>query len=84
MMHSSLSDTVTSASAHVVGEDYSPCNRFRPCPKCGRSLERTRRRTVDRLASVFQPVYRYRCNAPSCAWEGNLPSVRLIDTRITI
>ncbi len=44
----------------------------RTCPQCGGSLDRMHRRLIDRLASLFAPVQRYRCRNFSCRWEGNL------------
>jgi transposase-like protein len=41
------------------------------CPRCGSELIRTRRRLIDRLASVFKPVQRYRCGGLGCGWVGN-------------
>ncbi len=41
------------------------------CPVCNGQLLRTRRRTVDRLSSLFVPVQRYRCQVFSCGWQGN-------------
>lgn len=43
----------------------------RNCPLCRRTLVRERRRTVDRLYSLFQPVKRYRCQNFACQWVGN-------------
>jgi hypothetical protein len=40
------------------------------CPQCAGSVDRIPRRLVDRLASLFAPVHRYRCRA--CNWEGNV------------
>ena len=46
----------------------------RVCPQCNAPLDRVHRRIVDRLASWFTPVYRYRCRMKGwgCDWEGNL------------
>jgi hypothetical protein len=43
------------------------------CPLCGGPLKRVARRPYDRLASLFTPVYRYRCDGFQCRWEGTLP-----------
>ena len=48
----------------------------RPCPKCQQPLQRTKRRGIDRLTSLFVPVARYRCRNFSCRWEGNLRETR--------
>jgi hypothetical protein len=56
----------------------------RTCPLCGCSLIRARRRPIDRFISVFHRVYRYRCYAADCSWEGNLPTVSIIDSKIHI
>src|SRR5947208_1554149 len=42
------------------------------CPECHSSLNRIRRRFVDRLVSLFYPVHRYHCRSFVCNWEGNL------------
>ena len=42
------------------------------CPLCHGSLVRTWRRPVDRFTSLFVPVQRFKCDAFSCQWEGNL------------
>ena len=41
------------------------------CPLCKTELRRTWRRPVDRFASLFVPLHRYRCGNFSCQWEGN-------------
>jgi hypothetical protein len=38
------------------------------CPRCGRSIHRTHRRSLDRLASLIVPLQRYRCG--DCGWSG--------------
>ena len=43
-----------------------------PCPLCAEGLIRIRRRTIDRLLSLFVLVHRYRCADGLCGWEGNL------------
>ena len=43
------------------------------CPECGGNyLTRIHRRFIDRLLSLFLPVYRYRCDRLLCDWEGNI------------
>ena len=42
------------------------------CPSCNSELRRTWRRPVDRFASLFLPLHRYRCCNFSCRWK---PSV---------
>ena len=42
------------------------------CPLCRWKLIRQRRRPVDRLWSLIQPIKRYRCENFSCQWVGNL------------
>jgi hypothetical protein len=43
------------------------------CPLCGEGyLIRIHRRVIDRLLSLFMPVYRFRCLCFSCQWEGNI------------
>jgi hypothetical protein len=58
--------------------------RAQPCPVCGNSITRVRSRPIDRFIALFHPIYRYKCYNASCAWEGNLPSVRVIDEEIFI
>ena len=48
------------------------------CPLCDGPLKRVARRPYDRLVSLFAPVYRYRCHAFQCRWEGTL-AVSLAD-----
>ena len=45
----------------------------RSCPQCGDTALRVHRRVVDRLYSLFHPVYRYQCTSLECGWQGNLP-----------
>lgn len=40
------------------------------CPRCGGAIHRVHRHTVDRLASIFVPVRRYRCTNRECLWSG--------------
>lgn len=42
------------------------------CPKCRGEVRRTWRRSLDRFASLFVPLYRYRCMTHQCEWEGNM------------
>ena len=43
------------------------------CPECGGTgLVRVRRRFIDRVASVFLGLRRFRCTHAGCHWEGNL------------
>ena len=42
------------------------------CPKCSDQVYRVPRRFIDRLLSHFNPVQRYKCSSPDCAWEGNM------------
>jgi len=45
-----------------------------PCPRCGNTnLLRIHRHPLDRLLSLVRPVYRFRCAAFGCDWEGTLP-----------
>ncbi len=34
---------------------------------------RVHRRVIDRLYSLYHPVYRYQCTSLECGWQGNLP-----------
>lgn len=43
------------------------------CPICGGDgLIRIRRRFIDRIASMFLGLRRFRCTHSGCHWEGNL------------
>lgn len=42
------------------------------CPLCAQDLIRVTRRPIDRLVSLFSPLYRYRCRQHDCRWEGTL------------
>jgi len=42
------------------------------CPRCGGYLNRIPRRMIDRFVSKIVLVYRYRCVAPMCQWQGSL------------
>ena len=44
----------------------------RICPACSQALIRVARQPIDRLASLFSPVQRYRCRQYDCQWEGTL------------
>lgn len=48
----------------------------RNCPHCRCALVRERRRIVDRLYSLFQPIKRYRCQNFACQWVGNFSSAK--------
>jgi hypothetical protein len=39
------------------------------CPRCGGKAMRVRRLAEDRVASVANPMRRYRCTVPGCGWE---------------
>jgi hypothetical protein len=47
------------------------------CPMCRGRLIRARRRVVDRLRSLFDPVKRYRCVNFACQWHGNVSDRRV-------
>lgn len=40
------------------------------CPDCGGPIERLHRHALDRWASAFRSVHRYRCLNEKCGWEG--------------
>jgi hypothetical protein len=46
------------------------------CPRCHAPVLRIHRRPIDRLVSLFSPLYRYQCTALECEWTGNLPRER--------
>jgi hypothetical protein len=48
----------------------SPRLTTQKCPVCDGEVHRIRRRTRDRLLSVFVPVRRYRCRNRECNWQG--------------
>jgi len=49
---------------------YRPAKRS--CPQCGDTVLRVHRRVIDRLYSLFHPIYRYQCTSLECGWQGNL------------
>lgn len=55
---------------HAEGTGYS--SRGCRCPRCEGPASRIPRRLVDLLMSMFVTVNRYRCDSPSCGWEGNV------------
>lgn len=42
------------------------------CPCCHGGLQRINRHNLDRLISLVTPVWRYRCRARQCGWEGRV------------
>lgn len=42
------------------------------CPKCGGTLDRIHRNSLDRLVSRFYRVHRYSCRNKTCGREGLL------------
>ncbi len=62
-------------SASHSGDSMIHPAHERVCPQCNGSVNRVRRRFIDRLVSLITPVHRYRCHAKGwgCDWEGNLP-----------
>jgi hypothetical protein len=42
------------------------------CPRCKRSVYRVHRHFLDHMVNLFVPVWRFRCSAADCDWEGNL------------
>jgi len=50
----------------------SPRYRSKTCPRCGGSLQRIRRRSLDRFLSqnLLPDARRYRCANPDCRWSG--------------
>ncbi len=47
------------------------------CPVCGGYTVRIRRRKIDRLTSIFTPVYRFSCQYYYCQWQGNIAISKL-------
>jgi hypothetical protein len=54
-------------------------NVRRTCPKCGDFVFRIHRRVIDRVYSLYRPVYRYQCTSLECGWQGNLPQRPLLE-----
>lgn len=49
----------------------SPSVSAKRCPKCGSSLHRVHRTTLDRVISrLIVPVHRYLCSNAECRWQG--------------
>ena len=63
MIHSAVDNGTVHASSNLSS---------RNCPRCACHLTRIHRRFIDRLLSLFLPVYRYRCDRLLCDWEGNI------------
>lgn len=40
------------------------------CPHCQTPVKRVPRRVLDRLISLFVPIWRFGCPAPRCGWSG--------------
>ncbi len=59
------------SNSAMFGHGYRQVKRS--CPQCGDTVLRVPRRVVDRLYSLFHPVYRYQCTSLECGWQGNLP-----------
>jgi len=47
------------------------------CPRCDGVVHRISRRSMDRLLSLFSPVWRYRCRDRRCEWEGRVRVSRM-------
>ena len=62
----------TGGPSGVTRVDVKPTSTSHACPRCGKDIERTGRRTIDRALSIFVPVLRFRCTAAVCEWEGNI------------
>lgn len=44
----------------------------RACPLCKQTAYRVHRRLMDRMLNLFISIWRFRCSAVGCHWEGNL------------
>lgn len=42
------------------------------CPLCAGYTVRIRRCYLDRIISLFSPVYRYQCQDLKCKWQGKV------------
>ena len=64
------------STVYTESPPSAPLATMRPrspvCPECHSSLNRIRRRFIDRVLSFFYPVHRYHCRSFVCNWEGNL------------
>ena len=67
----------TRSNPPMFGHGYRHIKRS--CPQCGDTVLRVPRRVVDRLYSLFHPVYRYQCTSLECGWQGNLPRAPLLE-----
>ena len=70
MMFRDLSTEYVESPASGSVETMKP--RSPVCPECHSSLNRIRRRFIDRVLCFFYPVHRYHCRSFVCNWEGNL------------
>ena len=57
-------EVATEANGHPPGGHV--------CPRCGRPVDRVHRSARDRMVSMFYPVWRFRCRADGCEWQGLL------------
>lgn len=60
---------------------YAHSRHAHRCPSCGDSIVRIRRRPLDRLHSIFVPVWRFACSDTGCSWTG---TVRREDLRVPL
>jgi hypothetical protein len=65
-------NTPAASSAAPYGFPASNGGIRPACPQCRGALIRVWRRPIDRFTTQFVPVHRFRCDAFSCGWEGNL------------
>jgi hypothetical protein len=60
---------------------YAHAQRAHRCPTCGQPIVRIQRRPLDRLHSVFVPVWRFACSSRNCGWTD---TIRRADLRIPL
>jgi len=53
----------------------NPALALQRCPQCNGNIYRVHRHAVDRLISLYLPVWRYRCANDQCRWHGRRVSV---------
>ena len=56
----------------MAGINHPSEMRALACAKCGYEMIRVRRRFIDRLLSILNPVRRFRCSNLGCRYECNL------------
>ncbi|MDP1534383.1 MAG: hypothetical protein Q8L92_12485 [Rubrivivax sp.] len=57
-------------TAHAAANMKTLSPQRLACPHCQAPVKRVPRGLIDRLISVFVPIWRFACPAPRCGWTG--------------